>query len=595
MLTNRGEMAVEFGFRGVLNAGRGLALACAVFCLLTGVARSQDMKVQTKFRVKYVAEGAVYLEGGRDAGLTEGQHLTVRRETPDEGGNEVKGSAEIKIISVASASAVAEIVSSDLELHPGDMATLSDEDVQKLKLLQVSKNARKYPQVISFTEGDPMDEEVRESLPRPPSPEVNRMRGRIGIEYNSIREPGDSAGGLSSSQFGFVLRTDMNRIGGSYWSLSGYYRGRFQSQSAPSQETINDLLNRTYHLSLTYNNPESHWVAGIGRFYLPWASSLDTIDGGYVGRRYGKFTYGVFGGTAPDPTSWSHAPDRQLGGGFFNVEGGSFDSFRYTTTFGLAISRVNWHPDRQFAFMENGLFYKRFLSIYHDLQTDYLLGNNTATSSGTSSSSGTTSSATTGTTTPDRGTVLSRDYLTVRVQPYKIVSFDVTENYFRNIPTFDTRLIATGLLDRYLFQGLSFGVRLDLPYRISPYVSIGQSHRTGDVTSSWNEMYGLTFGEVLHTGFRMDLRYSKFNSSFGDGTYRSLMLSRMLGESLRFDFQAGEQDLRSTFTSVGRVRWVTSNADWLLGRHYFLGGGVSIYRGGSQSYDQIFLSLGYRF
>jgi len=47
---------------------------------------------------------------------------------------------------------------------------------------------------------------------------------------------------------------------------------------------------------MNYDNPDSHWVAGFGRMYLPWAVSLDTIDGGYVGRRLGRgATVGVFG------------------------------------------------------------------------------------------------------------------------------------------------------------------------------------------------------------------------------------------------------------------------------------------------------------
>ena len=558
---------------------------CLLLCLGIGPAFAQDSRVQTKFRVKYVADGAVYLEGGREAGLAEGQRLTLQRDASDDPAQESKGTAEIRIVSVASSSAVAEILSSNLDLRPGDSAYLSAEDVQKLQILRASKESRKYPQVITFTEGDPMDEEVREYLPRPPLPEVNHIRGRFGFEYNSITAPG--SGGLSSSQFGFILRADMTRLGGSYWNLSGYYRGRLTAQTPTDQQTLTDLVNRTYHLSLTYNNPESHWVAGFGRFYLPWASSLNTIDGGYLGRHYGKITYGVFGGSAPDPTSWNYAPNRQLGGGFFNVEGGSFDSFRYTSTWGIAISRVDWHPDRQFGFWESGFFYKRYLSVYHDVEADLLLGNQSVSNG----SNGTNSS----TAFSDKGLALSRDFLTVRYQPYRVISFDLTENYFRNIPTFDARLIATGLLDKVLFQGLSGGVRLELPFHISPYASIGRSHGGGDEKNSWNKMYGLTLGSLWRTGIRADLRYSQFDSSFGSGTYRTLMLSRQLGESFRFDVQGGQQNLVSTFTNENRVRWVTSTLDWFLSRHYFLGGGLTIYRGHSQSYNQWFVNLGYRF
>jgi hypothetical protein len=555
------------------RAGRGAwAVASCLFFVLGGIAAgAQDVPIQTKFRVKYVASGAVYLEAGREAGLTEGQRLTVRREGTDDAGKEIRETAEIRIISVASASAAAEILSSELEVRPGDIASLSAEDVEKLKLQHASRESRKYPQVVTFTEGDPLDEEVRDYIQRPPLPEVNRFRGRIGFEYNSLRETG--SGGLSSSQLGFVLRGDMTRIGGSYWNLSGYYRGRFTSRTGSDEQTLTDLINRTYHISLTYNNPGSRWVAGFGRLYLPWANSLNTIDGGYLGRRYGKTTFGLFGGTAPDPTSWSYAPNRQLGGGFFNVEGGSYDSFRYTTTFGAAISRVDWHPDRQFGYLENGFFYKRYLSIYHNLETDLLRAKDSTKNT----------------------FVVSRDYLTIRIQPHRVISFDVSENYFRNIPTFDSRLIATGLLDKILFQGLSGGVRVELPYRLSLYSNLGQSHKSGDQRSSWNQMYGLAWGNIWRTGIRADVRYSKFDSSFGNGSYRSLIFSRELGERLRLDVQAGEQHLVSSFTNETRARWLTGTLDWFVGAHYFLGSGFTIYRGNTQSYNQWFLNLGYRF
>lgn len=568
---------------------RGKSLRLLFLCLgllvRAGCSLAQDVKVQTKFRIKFITQDVVYLEGGRESGLSEGQRLTVRREGAADSERGSEKTAEVRIISVASTSAAAELVSSSLDVRAGDVAYLSAEDVQKLQLMQGEKESRKYPQVVTFTEGDPMDEEVREYLPKPPLPEVNRLRGRFGLEYNSITEP--VSGGMSSSQLGFVLRADMTRIGGSYWNLSGYYRGRFTSQTSAGRQTLTDLVNRTYHLSLTYDSPASHWVAGFGRLYLPWASSLDTIDGGYLGRHYGKVTFGLFGGSAPDPTSWNYAPNRQIGGGFFNLEGGSYESVRYTSTLGLAVSRVDWHPNRQFAFWESGLFYKRYLSIYHDVEADLLLQNNSSASAGASAGSNGAFSG--------KGPVLSRDYLTVRLQPVHWIAFDMTENYFRNLPTFDTRLIATGLLDKILFQGLSGGVRLDLPFRLSPYASIGRSDGGGDQKDSWNKMYGIAWGNIWRTGIRADFRYSQFDSSFGSGTYRMFMVSRQMGESLRFDLQAGQQDFTSPLTAETHVHWFSGTADWFLGRHYFLGGGGTIYRGRAQSYNQWFFNLGYRF
>jgi len=451
--------------------------------------------------------------------------------------------------------------------------------VEKLKILQSTQEIRKYPQVVSFTEGDPLDEEVRENLPRPPLPEVNRAHGRIGIDYGGLQQPG---GGSGFSQVGFMLRIDATRLGGTYWNLSGYHRSRVHSRNGGTQvQTITDLVNRTYHFYLSYNNPSSRWVIGAGRLYIPWATSLSTIDGFYLGRRYGKATAGVFGGTSPDPSSWNYNPHRQTAGGFVNFEGGSFEDLRYTSTTGFAMTRISWHPDRQFAFFENGIFYKRYLSIYSDVEVD-LLNSTVNTASGPQP-------------TGQSGAALSRSFLTVRLQPHKVISFDLSENYYRGLPTFDTQLLPTGLLDKYLFQGVSGGFHLSLPYQLGIYSSVGRSDRTSDATPSWDYMLGATAANIRRTGIRADFRYSRFNSSFGEGRYGSLMLSRQIGESLRFDVQAGQQNIVSNLTSQTRARFLSGNADWFIGNHYFLGFSLEAYRGHTQDYNQWFITLGYRF
>jgi hypothetical protein len=108
-------------------------------------------------------------------------------------------------------------------------------------------------------------------------------------------------------------------------------------------------------------------------------------------------------------------------------------------------------------------------------------------------------------------------------------------------------------------------------------------------------MYGFAMNDILHTRVRGDFHYSRFNSSFGQGDYESATLSRSLWESLRFEVQAGNQNFTSPLTTTTRARFINGNMDWNLGAHYFLATGVTIYRGQSQSYNQIYFTLGYRF
>ncbi|MBZ5579290.1 MAG: hypothetical protein LAP40_22235 [Acidobacteriia bacterium] len=574
------------------------------------VLRAQTLTVRTTYQVKQLAAGAVYLDGGAEDGLKEGMHLKVSRLAAGEAEANRKDIGDLTVIAVASISAVCEVKESSVPVEVGDAANLSYEDAQSIQLVRSSKSLRHAAQTVSFTEGDPIDEELREYVPRPPSPEVNSFRGLIGFEQSSIL---DHTSGMQTMQEGLVVRADMHRIGGSYWNFTGYWRGRLSSQSGlPQQQTLNDLLNRTYQIGMYYNNPNSRYVAGFGRFLLPWAPSLSTIDGGYFGRRLGRnFTTGMFAGSTPNPTAWNYDPNRQMVGSFVTFEAGSYETVRYTSTAGAAVTRSHWHPEREFLFFENSFFIGTRLSLYHDLEVDKIAPALTST----------------GRSDPR----LARSFATLRFQPVKRLSLDLSHNYFRDVPTFDLRLLGTGLLDQFLFQGLSGGFRLDAFRGVNLYGSLGRSKRDQDTRPAFNYMTGLVLPRLFalphlpglprlrrpkslpawapvpslpalpglpalpSLAFRTDFRYSKFASSFGSGSYASVTVSREIGDKFRVDLQAGDQRLVSPFTPQTRTKFGTATLDYLLGAHYLVGAGWTVYRGGTQNYDQTFVNLGYRF
>jgi len=151
------------------------------------------------------------------------------------------------------------------------------------------------------------------------------------------------------------------------------------------------------------------------------------------------------------------------------------------------------------------------------------------------------------------------------------------------------------LVDKLLFQGVSAGVRVELPDHVSLYSNLGRSSRTGDVKQSWNALYGLTLGRIWRTGLRMDARYSKFDSAFGQGWYESLSLSRNFTERMRWELQGGRQSFSSPLTTDNGSTFVNSLLDVNVGSNYFMEGGITFQRGQSQDYQQWFTTFGYRF
>jgi hypothetical protein len=540
---------------------------------------SVNTGMRTAYLVKHVQDETAYLDGGRSSGLAEGMTLVIKDDIKaaaidGTGGSSGGTAAELVVIGVAETSAVAEIRSTKRDIGPGDIAYLSSQDTEALVDQHTLGATRKYPAVITFTESDLLDEEARAFVPKEPLPSVNRMRGRFGIDYMGTINRDSSQS--RNSEIGAIFRADFTRIGGTYWNLSGYWRGRINSFSTTSQPTLQDLLNRTYHLDLTYQNPNSRWVAGVGRMYLPWASSLNTIDGGYFGRKIAKTgTIGLFGGSTPDPTSWNYNPNQKIGGMFVNFEGGSYEKIHYTSTSGLGVNLLQWQMDKPFIFFENNISYKRIFSIYHSLQADRPRGTPPAV--------------------PSPGAGISQSFLTVRIAPVQRLEFSVNHTFFRDIPTFDPTLIGTGLLDKYLFQGVSAGARVEVVKQISLYTTLGESNRSGDAKRSLNQLYGIAFGKVPWLGLRADVHYSKFNSSFGGGTYRAVSLSRSFGDGFRVEVLGGNQSIFSTQAGNQSARFLTSTVETSLGSRFFLQGGLTFYRGLLQNYNQWNVTLGYRF
>jgi hypothetical protein len=233
-------------------AAAPIAISAAPDTTVSGVSslivRADDPSLHTVFRVKYVAEGVAYLEGGSAQGLKEGMKLEVidKNVAAKQGDSanvaDPRVIAELEVSAVAETSAVTDIHTPKRPVKVGDLAYLSSSDAEALVEQRVLSTTRQYPAVISFTEGDTLDEEVRAEVPRPPLPSVNRARGRFG--FDSIETLSHGANTVNSSNVGVVFRGDITRIGGTYWNLSGYWRGRLTKESAADQKTLQETLNR---------------------------------------------------------------------------------------------------------------------------------------------------------------------------------------------------------------------------------------------------------------------------------------------------------------------------------------------------------------
>jgi hypothetical protein len=94
---------------------------------------------------------------------------------------------------------------------------------------------------------------------------------------------------------------------------------------------------------------------------------------------------------------------------------------------------------------------------------------------------------------------------------------------------------------------------------------------------------------------RADFHYSKFDSNFGRGDYRTLSLSRQLSNHAFWNLQLGSQALLSPFTANGKSTFAAISMDLNLGKYSFFQSGYTFVNGSAMNYHQWYSSLGFRF
>ena len=102
------------------------------------------------------------------------------------------------------------------------------------------------------------------------------------------------------------------------------------------------------------------------------------------------------------------------------------------------------------------------------------------------------------------------------------------------------------------------------------YGSIGQSNSSGDKKNALNELFGLTAMRLWNTGLGIDARYSKFDSAFASGTYRTVSVTRDLGQRFRLDLMGGRYDYTSSLAQTSNSLFINAIFDADLGARLFV-------------------------
>ena len=292
----------------------GAALAAAPMALGRDAAAAPTAAVT---RVAYVSGGSIYLEAGRDLGVTVGDSAEARRD-----GRRIAG---LVIREVTSRRALCDTFAGAAMPAVGD---------------EVSYTARTATPLAAAGDSAASDSAPPgEGLPRATASRSRTWRGRVALGFIGVNP--DEGGTLRQP----TLDLRLDRLGRAL-NLHADVRGRSTSAAGAT-----DREARVYRLAATLHDTASRRRLTVGRQVLSSAPGAAFFDGAVAELDRGSWTFGMFGGGEPEASTFEPSFDQ--------VQAGAFTRYRRTRegrswsgTLGFLDARYRGQSDRDAAFID---------------------------------------------------------------------------------------------------------------------------------------------------------------------------------------------------------------------------------------------------
>jgi hypothetical protein len=290
-------------------------------------------------QITYVSGASIYVNAGRDDGVSEGSTLEVVR----------RGAVLVVLRAV------------DLSSHRAACTIVRGDPAQVTVGDSVRYLARATAPIMARDSTVVTDVEPRRDTPR-----SFGVRGRVGVRYLVVTQRDSLTG--SFSQPAADVRIDGQRVGGTPIGVSIDARGRRTYVSRPDS-THTDGRTFVYSLSGSYTNASGLRV-GVGRQFSEAFANVSLYDGVSAEVDRARWGTGVFAGTQPAAATMSLSPDVREFGVYVQTHSATGEHTRWSTTIGAIGSYHSSVPNRELAFVQLLVSQPR-VSIYATQEIDY--------------------------------------------------------------------------------------------------------------------------------------------------------------------------------------------------------------------------------
>ena len=534
-----------------------ISLISAVIALLGNFHVSQAGEIRTT--VKYVTETHVYIAAGQNAGVEKGDYGEILA------GVEIAARIEIEFVAAGSASG--KIISGSYrELTPGQEIIVhtpvgsgeaeTDKPVEAIPARPDSS----LPEVISV--------QGKTTGTKP------RLLGRVGIQYY-FQDDLDEFN-YDYHQPSVYLNLTLADIISPGFSLRMRMRSRQGSgQFKPADIAGGSWNSRLYELSFNYYEPEARISYSAGRVLSRELSGMGYLDGAVLKYKTGEnSSFGVMGGTRPDPATSRFNSETTKTGVFYRYEKGGYSNNRLSGTAAAAGQYVNGQIDREFIYQQIDYSRGRKFYLYQSSEINISRGWRRSANGGS----------------------VQAANLLVQARYNFSNSFGVSAGYDnrRNVYTYYNRSTPDSLFDDSMRQGYRLGLNLKPARGFN--ISLNLVLRTvsgGDNAQFYSS--AASYSNLLNSGISAGYRAAVYDNNYSRGMQNALSFSTNIWGRNNVVVSAGNN--RYEYSSTGQqteYNWARIDNYYYFSRKVYFSGSYEIQHGENQNSNRVYLDFGVR-
>ena len=452
--------------------------------------------------VTYISSSVVYINAGREAGLTVGDTMDVFRHSQPLG--------MLSITAISKKSSAAQAMDSTKEIAVGD-SVIS----RKTVIIALPRAAQDTKKETTQTAAASLSRFV---LMETNSRDENIVSGRAAVQYVSVIADDPR---FNLSQPAPMLRLDVRNLygtglvfsmyGRSYYDLTNLYQ-RYGESSR--------LKTRMYEFVLQYDLPGENFGYGVGRMTSRFVAGMGMFDGGHMYVRSGDFTGGVLFGANNTDMSLNINGDNTKSALFINYHSGKDFLQYYDGTVAYIRQMVTSKLDREFFYLQNNLSLGSELSLYESTELDLNDINNGVRKFGPK---------------------LSNTFISVNYYPSSWLNANVGYDGTRSVYLFETmKSFSDTLFDKNMMQGFRANATVRLPYTISLTGGVTYRTKKGDLRDARTLSGTIRTSNILESDVGMGVRYADIIGVYSNGKNITLDIDRtfsyILTAALRYDY-----------------------------------------------------------